>query len=210
MFAGYQFADEGHDVWIASISGTVHGRNHTTLNPDTDEKFWDYSLVNIIKINLTFEVSLASGNIHYNKFLIHWYIFIQIWWLYIDLLYPYTSWQEIALHDLPTQVDYVIEKTKAEQIHYLGHSLGTTVFLVMASEVPEVARKVKTATLLAPIYYFTKYQFMLKEGSSMYNMIFDTMVIKLHATKLKLSPKTGLELNSSTLSNLVPISFLFY
>ncbi|XP_014282378.1 lipase member J [Halyomorpha halys] len=124
---GYQLVDEGHDVWLSGIRGTVHGRNHTTLNPDTDEKFWDF------------------------------------------------TWQEAGLYDLPTQIDYVIEKTKAKQIHYIGHSIGTTTFFLMASKVPETASKIKNAILLAPVFFFTKYQFMLKEGSSMYTMAVDTM-----------------------------------
>ena len=30
-------------MWLASSRGCVSGRNHTTLNPDTDKDFWDFS-----------------------------------------------------------------------------------------------------------------------------------------------------------------------
>ncbi|KAJ3641073.1 hypothetical protein Zmor_027595 [Zophobas morio] len=40
---GYLLADEGYDVWLADVRGCHSSRNHTTLNPDTDPKFWDFS-----------------------------------------------------------------------------------------------------------------------------------------------------------------------
>ncbi|XP_014260704.1 lipase member K-like [Cimex lectularius] len=123
----YVLADEGKDVWLSNVRGTVYGRKHEKFNPDTDEEFW--------------------------KFNIHAY----------------------AFEDLPAHIDFVMEKTKATQIYYIGHSMGTTMFLQLMSSKPEYNAKIKKAVLLAPVYYCHKFQFMLSKGTSMYQMAVDTM-----------------------------------
>ncbi|XP_056648775.1 lipase 3-like [Diorhabda sublineata] len=40
---GYILADLGYDVWMGNARGTYYSRNHTTLNPDTDSNFWQFS-----------------------------------------------------------------------------------------------------------------------------------------------------------------------
>ncbi len=40
-----------------------------------------------------------------------------------------------------------------EKIHYVGHSMGTTTFMVMAQERPEYLDKVYMANMLAPVAY---------------------------------------------------------
>lgn len=42
-FQAYLLADQGYDVWMCNARGNIYSRNHTTLNPDTDSKFWDFS-----------------------------------------------------------------------------------------------------------------------------------------------------------------------
>ncbi|KAJ3641575.1 hypothetical protein Zmor_028077 [Zophobas morio] len=40
---GFLLADEGYDVWLGNVRGTPSSRNHTTLHPNRDPKFWDFS-----------------------------------------------------------------------------------------------------------------------------------------------------------------------
>jgi len=63
------------------------------------------------------------------------------------------SWDEMAKYDLPAQLNYVLEKTEKEKIYYIGHSMGTTTYLVMNILDQTWGEKVELAVLLAPIAY---------------------------------------------------------
>ena len=60
--------------------------------------------------------------------------------------------------DIPAMIDYVLEKTGQEKLHYVGHSMGTTGFMVTMNYKPEYADKVKMANLLAPVAYVENMQ----------------------------------------------------
>ena len=34
---------EGFDVWLGNNRGTMNSRRHTTLDPDADDEYWDFS-----------------------------------------------------------------------------------------------------------------------------------------------------------------------
>lgn len=62
------------------------------------------------------------------------------------------SWHQIGQFDLPAMIDYVLQENgQYSKLLYVGHSQGTTSFLVMASIRPEYNRKVQLANLLAPV-----------------------------------------------------------
>ncbi|XP_073995470.1 lipase 3-like [Rhodnius prolixus] len=61
------------------------------------------------------------------------------------------SFHEAGYYDLPAFIDTVLQITGYTQVFYIGHSMGTTVFMVMASLRPEYNQKIKAAALLAPI-----------------------------------------------------------
>lgn len=50
-------------------------------------------------------------------------------------------------------IDYVLATTNQTQLHYIGHSQGTTSFFVMCSERPEYNEKIKLMHALAPVGY---------------------------------------------------------
>ena len=43
------FAEAGYDVWLNNSRGNLYSRNHKYLDPDNDEKFWDFSFVELGK-----------------------------------------------------------------------------------------------------------------------------------------------------------------
>ncbi|XP_075992784.1 lipase 3-like [Anticarsia gemmatalis] len=63
------------------------------------------------------------------------------------------TFEEIAIHDVPTMMDYALEYTGNEKLHYIGHSQGGTVFLVLGSIRPEYNAKIASAHLLAGVGY---------------------------------------------------------
>lgn len=61
------------------------------------------------------------------------------------------SWHAIGEVDLPAVIDHILCKTKQEKISYVGHSQGTTAFLVMTSMRPEYNDKLMDVHLMAPV-----------------------------------------------------------
>ncbi|CRK98901.1 CLUMA_CG012143, isoform A [Clunio marinus] len=63
------------------------------------------------------------------------------------------SWHEIGSIDLPAMIDYALVHTNRAKLHYVGHSMGTTAYLVMISERPTYGNKIISSQLLAPAAY---------------------------------------------------------
>lgn len=61
------------------------------------------------------------------------------------------SFHEIAVKDLPSCIDYILEQTDNEQISYVGHSQGATVFFVLMTQLPEYNKKINVMHAMAPI-----------------------------------------------------------
>ncbi|CAH1395994.1 unnamed protein product [Nezara viridula] len=63
------------------------------------------------------------------------------------------SFHEAGLYDLPAFMDKILQIRGAEQLFYIGHSLGTTTFLVTMSMRPEYNSKIAAAILLSPVAF---------------------------------------------------------
>ncbi|KAJ8728241.1 hypothetical protein PYW08_016626 [Mythimna loreyi] len=59
------------------------------------------------------------------------------------------SWDEIGRYDLPAIIDYVLDTKNQTQLIYVGHSQGSTVFFVMASELPAYNDKISLMVALS-------------------------------------------------------------
>ncbi|XP_070148822.1 lipase 3-like [Polyergus mexicanus] len=64
------------------------------------------------------------------------------------------SYHDIGTKDLPTMIDYVLNYTKSETLHYIGHSMGTTVLFALLSTKPEYNAKIRLGICLAPIAFW--------------------------------------------------------
>ncbi|XP_017860088.1 PREDICTED: lipase 1 [Drosophila arizonae] len=65
------------------------------------------------------------------------------------------SFHEIGVYDLPAAIDYVLDHSKGhDQLHYVGHSQGTTAAFVLGAERPAYMKKIKLMQALAPVAYF--------------------------------------------------------
>uniref|UniRef100_A0A182R885 Lipase n=1 Tax=Anopheles funestus TaxID=62324 RepID=A0A182R885_ANOFN len=65
------------------------------------------------------------------------------------------SWHEIGYFDLPAMIDYTLAYTGRTTLHYVGHSLGTTSFFVMASTRPDYNKKIRSMHALAPVAFMS-------------------------------------------------------
>ncbi len=59
------------------------------------------------------------------------------------------SWDEMALIDLPTQIDYILQVSGFPTLSYIGHSEGT-IQAFAGFQNPAVAAKVNIFVALAP------------------------------------------------------------
>ncbi|KAK8733259.1 hypothetical protein OTU49_006552, partial [Cherax quadricarinatus] len=70
-----------------------------------------------------------------------------------DLAFWQFSWDEMGYYDVPASIDYVLGQTGAQDLYYIGWSMGTTVFWAMMSERPEYNQKVRAMAAMAPVAY---------------------------------------------------------
>jgi len=63
------------------------------------------------------------------------------------------SWDHHGNYDLPAMLKHVLGYTKEENIFYVGHSMGTTSFMVMANMHPDLQKHIALANFLAPVAY---------------------------------------------------------
>jgi predicted alpha/beta hydrolase len=63
------------------------------------------------------------------------------------------SRHETGTYDLPAAIEYVLGHTDQEDLYYIGHSMGLTMFFVLTSSLPQYNVKFRLMTGLAPAGY---------------------------------------------------------
>ncbi|KAF2359396.1 AB-hydrolase lipase domain [Trinorchestia longiramus] len=64
------------------------------------------------------------------------------------------SFDEMGKYDLPAVIDYILTTTKFKKLHYVGHSMGTTMFWVLSHEHPQFTQnKVVSMSALGPVAF---------------------------------------------------------
>lgn len=63
------------------------------------------------------------------------------------------SLHEMAIYDLPAMINYILVETSQSGLHYIGHSQGATLIMILLSEKPEHNELMKSVYLLAPPVY---------------------------------------------------------
>lgn len=79
------------------------------------------------------------------------------------------SWDEIGNIDVPAMIDYALQLTGNDRLHYIGHSQGTTTFFVMNSLRPEYNQKIISMHALAPSAYFANSQHLLLKAIAQFS-----------------------------------------
>ncbi|KAI8552043.1 hypothetical protein RHMOL_Rhmol06G0233700 [Rhododendron molle] len=89
-----------------------------------------------------------------------------------DPAYWNWSWDELAAYDLPASVQYVYDQT-GQNLHYVGHSLGTLMALAAFSK-QQSLNMIRSAALLSPIAYLDQITTLLGKAAA-YSMIGDAL-----------------------------------
>lgn len=85
--------------------------------------------------------------------------------------YYFYSFDEIGTQDLPATIDYVLNHTNQQDLHYIGYSLGTTYLFVLLSMKPEYNTKIKLATCMSPMAFWTDMPLKLKKAVDITSML---------------------------------------
>lgn len=65
------------------------------------------------------------------------------------------SLHELGTRDLPAVIDFILLKSKTEALHFIGFSMGTTMFFIMASSMKDYQTKIRSQISLAPVAYLS-------------------------------------------------------
>ncbi|XP_062103604.1 triacylglycerol lipase 2-like [Humulus lupulus] len=75
------------------------------------------------------------------------------------------SWDQLAAYDLPAFFQYVHDHT-GQNIHYVGHSLGTLMAFAAFSQDYKVSNMLRSAALLSPIAYLNQIPSILTKAAA--------------------------------------------
>lgn len=120
--------DAGYDVWLGNNRGNIYSRNHTSMLP-SEKRFWNFTYIYIQQS------------------------FFIIFRFSCFLLIFNFSYHELGIYDIPAIIDYILDRTNWDKLHYIGHSQGTTQFWVAMSQKPNYNAKVKLMIGLAPVAF---------------------------------------------------------
>lgn len=84
---------------------------------------------------------------------------------------PSGSWtfDDYAKYDLPAVIDYIIDHTDSEEVHWVGHSMGGMLFYALAGSL-DYSNKIASGTTLASPIDFPKPRMMERLGSLLHGL----------------------------------------
>lgn len=98
------------------------------------------------------------------------------------------SFHEIAMFDLPSQIDLIRSKNGGEKLIFIGHSMGSTVALIYASFKPKEAEKnVQVFINMATPCYFQYLQSNLGNISQHLKPLLEASIINVEICKNSVS-----------------------
>lgn len=106
----------------------------------------------------------------------------------------------MGVYDLPASIDYVLSVTKQRNLYYIGHSMGTTMYYVMASTRPEYNSKIRLMISLSPVAYMAHIK------SSIFRVLYGPLGVSWAAISvgiIKYANFLRLQTSSAILENLL-------
>ncbi|KAG8135383.1 hypothetical protein E2320_008406 [Naja naja] len=84
---------------------------------------------------------------------------------------PHGSFHEMGYYDIPAVINFILNKTKQQQLYYVGHSQGTTAGFIAFSSWPELAERIKVFFGMGPISRMDMYLAHSPAGTSSQNLL---------------------------------------
>lgn len=81
-----------------------------------------------------------------------------------------SSWDEMAQYDLPAMLEFALNISGKDELHYVGHSQGSLMGFAGFPRYPQLAAKVKTFFALAPIAHIKNIDGALKYIAEFYKL----------------------------------------
>ncbi|XP_077532056.1 lipase 3-like isoform X2 [Haemaphysalis longicornis] len=134
---GYILADAGYDVWLGNVRGNDYS-SHITYTK-RKKKFWDFS-----------NECLASEK---SCLYVRPHVLSPLPQVYQQRSCKSRPFDEMIAIDLPTMIDYVLERTGHGRLIYVGHSQGTMIMFGLLAQFPKYNKKIKLFVALAPVAY---------------------------------------------------------
>ncbi|RZF47796.1 hypothetical protein LSTR_LSTR006060 [Laodelphax striatellus] len=99
------------------------------------------------------------------------------------------SWHEMGQRDITAMVNYILGNTGKARLNYIGHSMGTTMFYVMASTMPSYNKKINTMISLAPASRMTKWDFVSNNTTFFYQLVHDELMKYILQKRVEAFPR---------------------
>ncbi|XP_055316816.1 lipase 3-like [Sitodiplosis mosellana] len=80
------------------------------------------------------------------------------------------SFHEIAIYDLPAQIDFILAQTNRTQLIYVGHSQGGNIIFILLSERPEYNKKIALVHAMAAAVFMVK-----SDSNALLNPLLDNL-----------------------------------
>ncbi|XP_060521109.1 lipase 1-like isoform X2 [Cylas formicarius] len=86
------------------------------------------------------------------------------------------SWHEVGVYDLPAAIDHILTVTNKSKLFYVGHSQGSTVYLVLTTQRPEYNDKIALGVNLAPSAFIGDNNYLLMELVGKHRLLFKSVM----------------------------------
>ncbi|KAI5632456.1 alpha/beta hydrolase fold domain-containing protein [Phthorimaea operculella] len=94
------------------------------------------------------------------------------------------TWEQIGYYDVASMIDYILNHTNNQKLHYVGHSQGGTAFLVLNSMRTEYNDKIISAHLLAGVGYMTYFPNRILRPLAMFTNTIYSLALRMRVVEI--------------------------
>nr|XP_060624752.1 lipase member M-like [Anolis sagrei ordinatus] len=81
------------------------------------------------------------------------------------------SFHEMAIYDIPAAINFILQKTQHDKLHYIGHSQGGAFGFITFTAMPQIAKKIKLFMSFSPPYTLVRTKGLMKMVLSLHDKV---------------------------------------